>query len=157
DQLRVLNRMETWEHLTPQQKQQALEYRSQMRQLPPDRQRMVKTAVRDLRAMTPDQRERVINSDRFKGMFSDKEREMMREAARLPLLPATEGEAGPQPYLATLSISLSSLMPACAGSTSSSAGFHRRRKHSATLEGRRRDPRPQDGAARGYSAAALSA
>ena len=86
-QLRMLNRMETWEHLTPEQKQQARQIFGQMRQLPPDRQRMVTTAVRDLRAMPPDQREAVINSPRFKGMFSDQEREMMREchasAARL--------------------------------------------------------------------------
>jgi len=93
-QLRMLNRMETWEHLTPEQKTQARQVFSQMRQLPPDRQRMVTTAVRDLRSMPPDQRERVINSDRFKGMFSDQERSMMRDATRLPLAPA-EGE-GPQ-------------------------------------------------------------
>ena len=40
-QLRMLNRMETWEHLTPEQKQQARQIFGQMRQLPPDRQRMV--------------------------------------------------------------------------------------------------------------------
>ena len=92
----MLNRMETWEHLTPEQKQQARQIYSQMRQLPPDRQRMVTTAVRDLRAMPPDQREQVINSQRFKGMFSDQEREMMRGATRLPLAPAEGGENGPQ-------------------------------------------------------------
>jgi len=37
----------------------------------------------------------VINSDRFKGMFSDQERDMMRGAARLPLVP-DGGENGPQ-------------------------------------------------------------
>jgi len=95
-QLRMLNRMETWEHLTPEQKQQARQIFSQIRQLPPARQRAVGTAIHDLRAMPPDQRERVINSERFKGMFSDQEREMMRGATRLPLAPAEGGEAGPQ-------------------------------------------------------------
>lgn len=95
-QLRVLNRMETWEHLTPEQKQQARDLYGQFKQLPPDRQRMVKTAVEDLSAMPADQREQVINSDRFKGMFSDHERELMRGAARLPLAPASPGEASPQ-------------------------------------------------------------
>jgi hypothetical protein len=93
-QLRMLNRMDTWEHLTPGQKQEARHIFGQMRQLPPDRQRMVTTAVRNLRSMPPDQRERIINSDRFKGMFSDQERDMMRGATRLPLAPAegpTEG------------------------------------------------------------------
>lgn len=95
-QLRMLNRMETWEHLTPEQKQQARQVFGQMRQLPPDRQRMVVMAVRNLRSMPPDQREKVINSERFKGMFSDQEREMMRGATRLPLAPAEGGENGPQ-------------------------------------------------------------
>lgn len=92
-QLRMLNRMETWEHLTPQQKQQARQIFAQMRQLPPGRQRMVGTAVRDLRAMPPDQRENVINSPRFRSMFSDQERDMMRGITRLPLAPAEGGEA----------------------------------------------------------------
>jgi hypothetical protein len=95
-QLRMLNRMETWEHLTPEQKQQARQVFGQLRQLPPDRQRMVKTAVRDLRNMPPDQREKIINSDRFKSMFSDQERDMMREATHLPLAPAEGGEGEPQ-------------------------------------------------------------
>jgi hypothetical protein len=94
-QLRMLNRMETWEHLTPGQKQQARQIYGQMHQLPPDRQRRVTTAIRDLRSMPPDQRERIIDSERFKGMFSDQEREMMRGATRLPLAPAEGGEAGP--------------------------------------------------------------
>jgi len=88
----MLNRMDTWEHLTPQQKQEARQIYGQMRQLPPDRQRMVTTAVRNLRGMPPDQQEKVINSDRFKGMFSDQEREMMRGATRLPLAPAEGAE-----------------------------------------------------------------
>lgn len=95
-QLQVLNRMETWEHLTPEQKEQARQIHQQMQQLPPGRQQMVRTAVRDLRAMPPEQREQVINSDRFKGMFSEQERGIMREVTRLPLAPPEEGEAGPQ-------------------------------------------------------------
>jgi len=86
-QLKILNRMETWEHLTPEQKQEARQLFGQFRQLPPDRQHMVKTAVDDLRAMPPDQRDREIDSDKFKGMFSDQERELIRGAARLPLAP----------------------------------------------------------------------
>jgi Protein of unknown function (DUF3106) len=91
-QLRMLNRMETWEHLTPEQKQQARQIFGQFKQLPPDRQRMVTTAVRDLRAMPPAQRQQIIDSERFKSMFSDQEREMMREATRLPLAPPEGGE-----------------------------------------------------------------
>ena len=65
--------------------------------LPPDRQRQVSTAVRDLRAMPPDQREQVIDSPRFKGAFSDQERDMIRGATHLPLAPAEGGEGGGGP------------------------------------------------------------
>ncbi len=92
----MLNRMETWEHLTPEQKQQARQIYNQMKQLPPNRQRQVTTAVRDLRAMPPDQRKQIIDSPRFKSMFSDQEREMMRGATRLPLAPAEGGEGEPR-------------------------------------------------------------
>lgn len=95
-QLQMLNRMETWEHLTPEQKGQARQLFNQMKQLPPARQRMVTTAVRDLRAMPADQRDKVIDSDRFKSNFSDQEREMIRGAARLPLAPAEGEGANPQ-------------------------------------------------------------
>ena len=95
-QLRVLNRMETWEHLTPEQKQEARQVFGRMQQLPPDRRRMVHTAIDDLRQMPPDQREKVINSEHFKGMFSDQERDLMRESTRLPLAPADSGDVGPQ-------------------------------------------------------------
>jgi len=91
-QLRVLNRMETWEHLTPEQKQQARQVFREMQQLPPDRRRLVHKAIDDLRAMPPDQREQIIGSDRFKGMFSDQERDLMRGATRLPLAPADSGD-----------------------------------------------------------------
>jgi hypothetical protein len=88
EQQRRLNRIETWEHLTPQQKQQARQLAGQWKQLPPDRQKMMKTAIGDLRAMPPDQRERILESDRFKGMFSDQERNMLRQTTKLPLAPA---------------------------------------------------------------------
>ncbi len=86
-QQRVLNRMETWEHLTPEQKEQARQVHGSLQQLPPERRRMVTTAVRDLSAMPPGQRERIIDSERFKGMFSLQERDIMRGASRLPLAP----------------------------------------------------------------------
>ena len=95
-QMRMLNRMETWEHLTPEQKERARQIFGQIKALPPARQRAVNTAIHDLRTMPPDQREQVINSERFKGIFSDQEREMMRGATRLPLAPAEGGEAGAQ-------------------------------------------------------------
>lgn len=92
EQQRMLNRMETWEHLTPGQKEEARGLFSHLQQLPPDRRRMVNTAVRDLRAMPPAQREQIIDSNRFKGMFSPQERDIMRGASRLPLAPSENGK-----------------------------------------------------------------
>jgi len=83
-----LNRIETWEHLTPQQKTQARQLASQWQQLTPQRRQMMKTAIGDLRAMPPDQREKVLDSPRFRSMFSEQERGMLRDTTKLPLAPA---------------------------------------------------------------------
>jgi hypothetical protein len=56
---------------------------------------MMKTAIGDLRAMPPDQRERVLDSDRFRSMFSEQERGMLRETTKLPLAPAQPGVPRP--------------------------------------------------------------
>lgn len=90
-QHRMLSRMETWEHLTPGQKDEVRNLFGRMQQLPPDRRRMVTTAIRDLRAMPAPQREQIIDSNRFKTMFSPQERDIMRGAAQLPLAPAENG------------------------------------------------------------------
>ena len=44
----MLNRMETWEHLTPEQKQWAREIHGALQQLPPERRHMVRNAVEGL-------------------------------------------------------------------------------------------------------------
>ena len=93
----MLNRMETWEHLTPEQKQQARQVHGQLQQLPQERRGMVMTAVRNLSAMPPEQRDRIIHSERFKGMFSPQEREIIDGAAKLPLAPPENGRPGEPP------------------------------------------------------------
>src|SRR5256886_16325781 len=65
-QERGLSRMGTWVHLTPEQKQDARRIFGQMQQLPADRRQTVGSAFRNLRAMPPEQREQVINSEHFK-------------------------------------------------------------------------------------------
>jgi hypothetical protein len=47
-----------------------------------------------MRPLTPEQREQLINSDRYKSAFSDHERELLSGAARLPLAPGDAGQAG---------------------------------------------------------------
>ena len=58
---------------------------------------MVRTAIRDLSAMPPERREEIINSNRFKKMFSPEERDVMRAAVRLPLAPQENGRAEEPP------------------------------------------------------------
>jgi hypothetical protein len=101
-QQQVLRRMETWEHLTPQQKNQFRATDSQFRSLPPDRRQAVRNAIETLRAMPPQVRQREIESGRF-GHFSPQERQVLNNAAQLPLAPATPQteppRTGPQRYI----------------------------------------------------------
>jgi len=91
----MLNRMQTWDRLNPQQKTDARQLASQFRQLPPDRRAMMQTAIRDLRQMPPDQRKQVIDSPRFQNMFSPEERNMLHGITRLPLAPAPSPPSEP--------------------------------------------------------------
>ena len=88
---RILTRMETWEHLTRDQKHQAKSLFQQIQQLPPPRRRALTSAVREMRDLTPEQRDQLINSDRYKSMFSDHERDLLSGAAQLPLAPGENG------------------------------------------------------------------
>jgi hypothetical protein len=71
---RMLERNEALERLSPPERQQ---YRSAVQEfasMPPDRRRLMARAVIDLRMMPPDQRMAILNSDRFRGQFSNSER-----------------------------------------------------------------------------------
>ena len=96
-QQRIVDNMDRWAHLTPEQKHQAREVFGRMQQIPLERRPMVRTAIRDLSAMPPEQREEIINSNRFKRMFSPEERDVMRAAVRLPLSPQENGRAEEPP------------------------------------------------------------
>jgi hypothetical protein len=50
---------------------------------PPERQAMMKNAFRDLRGVPPDQRLTVLNSDRYKGVFSVEERGILADMLRV--------------------------------------------------------------------------
>jgi hypothetical protein len=47
--------------------------------------------------MPPEQRQQVIDSDRFKRQFSAQERDLLSSATRLPLAPAENGQQEPAP------------------------------------------------------------
>ncbi|MFY9676602.1 MAG: hypothetical protein WAK13_19235, partial [Terriglobales bacterium] len=54
-------------------------------ELRPDRRRALNDAIRGMRGLTPEQRDRVINSDDFARRFTPYERNLLSSAARLPL------------------------------------------------------------------------
>lgn len=83
----MLNRMETWEHLTADQKQQARQLFQRFKQLPPDRREAVNRAIRGMRSLTPDQRDQLINSEQYRDSYSLQERVILSGAAHLPLAP----------------------------------------------------------------------
>lgn len=50
--------------------------------LPPDRQTLMKNAFRDLRAVPLDQRQMVLNSSRYQGVFNPEERGILTDVLR---------------------------------------------------------------------------
>lgn len=91
---RIMSRMETWEHLTPQQKQTVRGIYQQMQKLPPGRREMVNNAIGDLRQLPPEQRREMLNSPRYRNMFTPQERNMLNGITQLPLAPADQGDDG---------------------------------------------------------------
>jgi hypothetical protein len=71
---RIIDRTEAMERLTPPQRQQVRGAMQQLGSLPEDRRRLVARAFRDLREMPQPQRQALLDSDRFRGQFSDQER-----------------------------------------------------------------------------------
>jgi hypothetical protein len=94
-QERVLKRMEIWEHLTPDQKHQALQLQQQFKQLPPARRQAVNQAIRGMRDLTPEQRDQLINSEQYRSEFSPQERGLLGGASHLPLAPGDGLQAEP--------------------------------------------------------------
>jgi hypothetical protein len=84
--------MQTWEHFTPEQRQQARALFQRMHSLPEERRHMLVTAYRHLRDMDPQEQQRVLDSAQFKSMFSDDERDILRGFIGLGVGP---GEHGP--------------------------------------------------------------
>jgi len=84
---RMLNNLEFIEHMTPQQRQQFQAMSSELRQLPEDRRRALSGAIRGLRDMSPEDRQKAIDSDEYRKNYSDKERQILRGMTDLGLNP----------------------------------------------------------------------
>ncbi len=59
-----------FERLSPEQRQDVRGASQAVRQMPEDRQRMVRRAFNDLRQIPPEQRQAILNSARFSNTFS---------------------------------------------------------------------------------------
>lgn len=93
---RVLEHTEAMEHLTVPQREQIRSAMQQYRGLPEERRRLVARAFRDLREMPQPQRQAILNSDRFRGQFSDQERNTLSGLLAVePYLPVQRPNDGP--------------------------------------------------------------
>jgi hypothetical protein len=85
---RLLERNEAMANLSVPQRQQIRGAMQQFSSLPQDRRRLVARAFRDLREMPEPQRQAILNSDRFRGQFSDQERSTLSNLLAVePYLP----------------------------------------------------------------------
>jgi hypothetical protein len=85
---RVMDRTEAMERLTLPQRQQVRGAMQELGSLPQDRRRLVARAFRDLREMPEPQRQAILSSDRFRGQFSDQERDTLSNLLAVePYLP----------------------------------------------------------------------
>jgi len=93
---RIIERNEAMAHLTPPQRQQVRGAMQQLGSLPEDRRRLVARAFRDLREMPEPQRQAILNSDRFRGQFSDQERGTLSSLLAVePFLPVQRPNDAP--------------------------------------------------------------
>ncbi|MBB5315358.1 DUF3106 domain-containing protein [Tunturibacter empetritectus] len=92
---RILDRTEAMERLTLPQRQQVRGAMQQLGGLPEDRRRLVARAFRDLREMPQPQRQAILDSDRFRGQFSDQERSTLSNLLAVePYLPVRRPNDG---------------------------------------------------------------
>ena len=94
---RALNRMQYMASLTSEQRQQIREAGKELQGLPQDRQVMVHKVLRHLRQMDPQERQQVIDSDRFKSTFSEQERGIITKLAAINPQEGASAGSSPQP------------------------------------------------------------
>lgn len=75
---RILNRMEMFEHLSPAQQRAAQGIFQRYKAMPADRQSKVNDAYRQLRDLSPDQRNQLLNSNAYRNNFSGEELDVLR-------------------------------------------------------------------------------
>jgi len=79
----VLDRIRFMESLSPEQKQQFQKANEEFKGLPENRKIMVRTALRHLRQMDPQGREKVFQSDQFRNTFSPQEQGLLKSLSEI--------------------------------------------------------------------------
>ena len=79
-QQRILERMEIREHLTPEQKDQEKDLFGRYMTLPEQRRVAIHSALRDLTALSPEERQQRLASPEYRSRFTDQEREILTQA-----------------------------------------------------------------------------
>jgi hypothetical protein len=92
-QQQILRRMDRFYQLNPAQRERARDMFQQFRGLPEDRRRMLAPALRNLREMSPQDRQRVLESPTFRSNFTDQERDILRGMTDLDIGPGSRSEA----------------------------------------------------------------
>jgi len=88
-QQRRLGRVQMLEQLSPQERMQVNLSQRRWAALPQDRQAVLKNAFHDLRAVPLEERQTVLNSSRYRGVFSIEERGILSDLLRVePFQPA---------------------------------------------------------------------
>ena len=79
---RRLARNEILEHMSPEERMRINMSSRRWAAMPPARQTLMKNAFRDLRGVPLDQRQTVLNSQRYQNMFSPQERGVLSDLLR---------------------------------------------------------------------------
>jgi hypothetical protein len=91
---KLLDRMSKFESMSKEQRERLQDLHQRMHQIPEGRRTAVRDAFREVRDMSPEQRQRFFGSDRFRTGFSDSEREILKGLAEINE-PETAGRQKP--------------------------------------------------------------
>lgn len=80
---RLNNQLESFRSLPPERQQRVRRMYREINQMPPERKVAMRREMAKMRRMTPEERDTRIESEEFKGAFSEDERKMIRELATL--------------------------------------------------------------------------
>jgi hypothetical protein len=93
--MQVLHSMERWDQFSPQQKERARGLIGRFQSMSPDRQQILSRTARNLRGMSPQDRERALDSSMIRDTFSDSERDTLHQMLEMGIVPRAQGQPRP--------------------------------------------------------------